>query len=337
MNLVEDFLANADLSDLPAVLSTFQPTGTLLLSPRRDTSRYATALLLDASGRVSIVAKIVRRPHHQERLVAEFEMLRLLASRLADPPIAPLPLALAEHRGHWLLLETAVDGTPLSGHRLARSPRRMWQRVDDWLLGLSSRTATVGEAWHAEQISNPMRRIEHALPATSEERRLFALTESLTHELAGVSMPAPIEHGDLFKTHLTALPSRRLAAIDWELGRAEGLIGADAATFLIDVFRAPTGGLAGDATALAYARHFLDAGGVARQWMQEHLERQGVERRWVDHILLATLARRALHVWEPVVSETSAAPAPQRDHARQLFRGFWSLRLWRMTLEQMTR
>lgn len=336
MNLVEDFLANADLSDLPPALSGFQPSGTLLLSSRRDTSRYATALLLDSTGTLRVVAKIVRRPQHQERLAAEYEILQLLATGGPSPPAAPLPLALVQHRGHWMLLETAVDGTPLSWHRLAHSPRRMWQRVEEWLIALSSPTSTVDEAWHAQQVADPMRRIEYALPASSEERRLFAATESLTQELTGIAMPAPIEHGDLFKAHVVASHSRQLAAIDWELGRPRGLIGADATTFLIDVFRPPTGGLAGEATAEAYATHFLDDRGLARAWIQEHLEHQGIERRWVDHILLATLARRALNIWEPVVSETTNAPLEQHDHARTLFRSFWSVRLWRMTLAHMT-
>jgi hypothetical protein len=333
VNLVEDFLANADLSDLPPELSAFRPTGTLLLSSRRDTSRYATALLLDSSGTPRIVAKIVRRPHRQERLAAEFEMLQLLAGRGTIHPVAPLPLALVQHRDHWLLLETAIDGMLLDGKRFARPPRRLWQRVDQWLVDLSSPTATADAAWHDEQISEPLRWIEDALAATAEERSFFAATESLTHQLTSVALPVPIEHGDFFKSHIAVSRSRRLAAIDWELGRPKGLIGADAATFLIGVFS--SGGLAGEATAVAYARHFLDAGGLARQWLQDHLARQGVERSWVDHILLATLARRVLNIWGPVVADTANAPAPQFEHARALFRNFWSLRLWRMTMEHM--
>ena len=230
-----------------------------------------------------------------------------------------------------------MGGTLLSRHRLARSPRYLWRRVEEWLLGLPRPTATVDEAWHAEQIAGPMRRIEDALPATTEERRLFAATESLTQELTSAGMPAPIEHGDLFKPHIVASRGRPLVAIDWELGRAEGLAGADAATFLIDVFRPRGSALAGEGTVRAYARHFLDNRGVARRWLQVHLQVHAVEPRWVDHVLLATFARRALHVWEPVVSEALNASTQQHEHARSLFRGFWSLRLWRMTLDQMAR
>jgi hypothetical protein len=227
-----------------------------------------------------------------------------------------------------------VEGTFLNRHRLARSPERIWQRVEEWLLALTNPAATVDERWHAEQISDPLHRIAQALPATAEEQRLFAATESLTQDLASIDLPAPIEHGDLFKAHVVASRGGRLTAIDWELGRREGLVGANAATFLLDVFRGPASGLAGEDTARAYARHFLDESGLARQWLQAHLRHQGVDPRWVEHILLATWARRALQVWEPVVSET--AERQQREHARTLFRNFWSLQLWRTTLEQMT-
>ena len=334
MNLVEDFLATADPSDVPAELSSFRPGGTVLLSSRTETSRYATALLLDRDGRLAVVAKVARSRGHRQRLATELEILRFLAGRHTGQPAAPVPLALVEHRGHWLLLQTAVTGTALSRHKLARSQRHTWECVENWLLQLGSAGTIAGEAWHAEQIVDPLRRIEETLPATTDEKRLFAQTELLTHELAGSALPTPIEHGDLFRVHLRLEGEGSLAAIDWELGRLHGLAGADAVVFLIDLFRRP-GGLAGEATARGYAADFLDARGLARQWLQDHLERQGVERSWVDHILLATLARRTLNVWEPVVTETYDA-AEEHDGARSSFRNFWALQLWHMTAEHMT-
>jgi hypothetical protein len=335
VNLVEDFLATADSTSLPSTLSAFRPAGTVLLSSRAQTSRYATALLLDTTGRPRIVAKIARRPLHQQRLGTEFELLRILAGRKGSHEVAPRPLALVQHHYHWLLLQTAVDAPFLNRRRLARSPRRTWERVEAWLLDLPSATSTVDEAWHAEQIVDPMRRLEQALAATPEEIRHFAETQALTHELTGLSIPTPLEHGDLFRAHLALMPGGKLTAIDWELGRVEGLPGADAAIFLLDLLRPPADTLAADQVARFYAENFLAPRGLARQWLAAHLERRGVERSWVDHILLATLARRVVHIWEPVVTETSAGPAPERDDARTLLRSFWAMRLWRMTLEQM--
>lgn len=328
MNLVEDFLANTDLSEQAPELSDFRPGGTVLLSSRRNASRHATALLLDSNGKLRVVAKIVRRPRQPRFLATEFEILRRLAARQRNEPIAPLPLVLGQHREHWLLLQTALEGKFLDRHKLARSPGRAWERVEQWLLNLATPAATVDDVWHAEQFVEPIRRLEQELEPTADERQLFADTEALTRELTTEHVPAPIEHGDLFRGHLAVTPNGSLAAIDWELGRLEGLAGADAVILLIDLFRGPSG----DATAAAFAEHFLQPHGVARRWLGDHLERQGVERRLVDLIVLATLSRRALHIWEPIVSDH--APA-QRNHGRHLFRKFWAVRLWRMTLERM--
>lgn len=335
MSFVADFLERAELSGLPPGLATFRPASTVVLSSAAETSRYATMLLLDAAGELRMVAKVVRRPHRQEHLALEFDLLRRLADGRDGPLVAPLPLALAEHRGHWLFLQTAVQGTFLNRHALGRSPREVWERVEEWLLGLARANETVDGDWHAEQVAGPLHRIEDVLPASDEEKRLFAATELLTQELSDVSARASIEHGDLFRSHLALTPSGGLAAIDWELGRAHGLPGADATIFLLDVFRPPGQRLSSDAAQRAFAEHFLQPGGRARRWLQDHLERQGVGRGWVDHILLATLSRRALQIWEPVVSEAREASPTRLEHARAMFRGFWAVRLWNLTLREM--
>jgi hypothetical protein len=337
VNFVEDFLANADLSAVPQGLRDFRPAASLLLCSRLETARYATVLLLDERGTPRMVAKIARRPHSPERLHSEWELLRALASRCQGDPPAPLPLALAEHRGQWLLLQTALTGTLLHRHRLSKSPQRVWRRVEEWLFRLPTPTALVDDAWHADQISTPMRLLEEALPATAEERQLFAATETLTRELVELKLPAPIEHGDLYRANMMVSRRGLLSAIDWELGRVAGLPGADAAVFLLDVFRMLERLPADEARARAYDRHFLDAGGTGRHWLTDHLARRGVDPRWVEHILLATWARQALDIWQPAVLETVEAPSRQRARARVLFRDFVTLRLWRMTLEHMTR
>ena len=337
MNFVEDFLANADLPDVPEWLRDFRPAASLLLCSRAETARYAAVLLLDARGTPRVVAKVARRPGNPERLHSEWELLRVLASRSEGDPPAPLPVALAQHRGQWLLLQTAVNGTLLHRHRLSKSPRRVWRRVEEWLFRLPTPTARVDDAWHADQISTPMRLLEDALPATAEERQLFAATETLTRELVAQKLPAPIEHGDLYRANMMVSRRGLLSAIDWELGRVAGLPGADAAVFLLDVFRALERLPAREAFARAYDRQFLEASGTGRQWLSDHLARWGVDPRWVEHILLATWARQALDIWQPAVLDTLEAPPRQRERARVLFRDFLAFRLWRKTLEHMTR
>jgi len=335
MSPLAHVLHGVDLSGLPRRLSRFRPTSSVLLSSAKETSRYATVLLLDAAGELRMVAKIVRRPHRQEHLATEFALLQRLADSRDGPPVAPLPLAFLEHRRHWMLLQTAVEGTFLNRHPLGRSPREAWERVEEWLLGLPPATATVAGDWHTDQVTGPLRRIELALPASDDERRLFAETEPLTRELADLSPAATIEHGDLFRSHLALTPDGGMAAIDWELGRTQGLRGADATIFLLDVFRPHGQRLSSDGTHRAFAKHFLQPDGRARLWLGDHLERQGIERRWVDHVLLATLSRRALQIWEPVVSEAREDSPARLEHARAMFRGFWAVRLWNLTLREL--
>jgi hypothetical protein len=225
-----------------------------------------------------MVAKIVRRPRHQERLAAEFELLRFLADRYAGAPIAPHPIALVQHRDHWMLLETALDAKFLRRGR-ARSHRRTWERVEAWLLDLASTAATVDKAWHDEQIADPLERLEQTLPASEAEEQLFAETRALTLELTRLSVPAPLEHDDLFRTHLGIRRDGSLAAIDWELGRC--------AVSRRRMQRSSCSTCSAHPQAVSRARrapvpteNFLHPRGLARQWLEEHLERQNVERRW---------------------------------------------------------
>ena len=331
MNLVEDYLATADPSSVPVALQNFRPCGSVMLSSHLDTSRYAVVLLFDGSSKPCLVGKIARRPHHPARLGTEFEMLQLAAS-IGDGRHAPHPLAIAQHRGHWLLIETALAGRPLNRHRLRRRPRLAWRLVNDWLTPLAtSSQQAVDERWCEEQLMAPMRLMAEALPATNEERRLFAATASWARELATCDMPAPVEHGDLFPANLL-VSAGRLAAIDWELGRPVGLAGADAAVFLAALLHGLEGSGNGSRAA-SYARHFLAEDGLGRRLLSGHLARSGVDPRWIDHVLLATWARRSLQVWLPVVLDD--APGGNPDAGRDLFRSFWALQFWRMTLERL--
>ena len=157
MNLVEDYLATADLSSVSVALQGFRPCGSVMLTSHLDTSRYAVVLLFDSSSKPRIVGKIARRPHHPARLGTEFEMLQLAAG-IGDGRRAPRPLAFTQHRDHWLLIETALAGRPLNRHHLRKRPRLAWRLVNDWLTSLAtSPRQAVDERWAEEQLMAPMR------------------------------------------------------------------------------------------------------------------------------------------------------------------------------------
>jgi hypothetical protein len=332
VNLLERYLDDADLTSAPALLRDFKPAGTVWLAPRVETSRYAVALLLDSRGKPRLVGKVARRPRFPARLPREFELLTRVATLFGnDPPRAPEPLALGQYDGHWLLLESAVRGVALNRSVPSRASRRTWARVDNWLFQLSIDDSAVSDTWHLKQIVEPMSLLRRVLRASGSERRLFTETETLTHSLVDAQIPAPIEHGDLFRANLFACPGNRLVAIDWELGRATGLAGADATVFLTDWLRAHRRER-GQTREDSYARNFLETDGIGRVLLTEHLARSGVEPRWIDHILLATWARRTLNIVLPILSEADS----ERTNAREFVRTYWGSRFWQMTLARMS-
>src|SRR5450432_2687022 len=80
MNLVEDYLANGDLSDAPVLLREFRPAGSVLVTPRYPDSRHVVILLLDESGDPRVVGKVVRRPDDRSTLALEADVLQNLGS-----------------------------------------------------------------------------------------------------------------------------------------------------------------------------------------------------------------------------------------------------------------
>jgi aminoglycoside phosphotransferase len=336
VNLLEDYLAHADLSTAPVLLREFRPAGALLVTPRYNDSRHVVVLLLDPSANPRIVGKIVRRPHDRSTLATEFDVLERLAAQSADVRTAPRPLAFVQHRDHWMLVETAVTGVVLTHRRMKKSPQRVWRLVDDWLCGLPSVTTTAeSERWFDEQIANPMRLATSTLHATADERRLFAATKRALRELTAADLPMPLEHGDLSHPNLLLSEHDRLAVVDWETGRVSGLAGADAAVFLAFLSFSLDGAHGVEAEAQCYGRSFLRPNGAGRLRLRDHLERQAVDPKWLDLILLATWARYALQVFPRLAPRGEADPDDRIKLAGELFRSGRPLRLWRMTLDYL--
>jgi aminoglycoside phosphotransferase (APT) family kinase protein len=334
MNLLEDYLRQADLSTAPVMLREFRPAGSLLVTPRYEDSRHVIALLLDSSSQPRIVGKIVRRPDDRSTLATEFEVLQKLATLSADARTAPRPLAFVQHHGHWMLIETAVNGVILTHRRVRKAPTRSWSIVDRWLRSLPITGNTSTTRWFNDQITAPLNVAVSMLRATQAERRMFAATKRILRPLTSASLPMPLEHGDL--SHPNLLLSRgRLGVVDWETGRVHGVPGADAAVFLAFMAFARDGAHGLEPEAAAYGRHFLSQDGQGRQLLKGHLERAEIDPKWLDLILLATWTRYALHVFPRLAPRGETDPEDRIDLARQLFRGGRSLRLWRMTLEHI--
>jgi aminoglycoside phosphotransferase len=344
MNLVEDYLANGDLSEAPVLLREFRPAGSVLVTPRYPDSRHVVILLLDESGDPRVVGKVVRRPDDRSTLALEAGVLQSLGAGAGQITGVPRFLGFADHKDHWMLFETALSGQPLTHRHVRRHPARAWRMVDEWICSLPVVSTTAEcSGWFDDQIASPVQIARAALPPTRLEQQLFSSTLDLVAELVSADLPVPIEHGDLSHPNLLVSPRssivrRRpeLSVIDWETGRAAGLVGADAAVFLAFVAFAVDNAHGPDAEAASYSREFLRDEGRGRRRLVRHLERRGVDPGLVDLILLATWSRYALSVFPRMSSGEQPRSEPDRVRfAREAFRAGRPLRLWQLTLERI--
>lgn len=336
MNFVEDFLATADLAEAPVLLREFHPAASVLLTPRYVDSRHVVMVLLDRSGNARLIAKVVRRPGDQSTLAEEARVLGALARLDRSAIRAPRLLAFAQHRNHWMLLETASPGRTLT-HKLARRrPAHYWRIVDAWLGGLPATGATTAtDHWFERQVVVPFSLARDVLGPGTPDHRLISATQRVLSSLVGAALPAPIEHGDLSHPNLLVSREDELSVIDWESGRLAGLAGGDAAVFLAFLSFAVHRAHGVEAEAACYGRDFLADGGVGRRWLAEYLERACIDTRWLDLVLLATWSRYAVQVFPRMaVARASTCPGAA-DFATRIFQNGRALRLWRMTAERV--
>jgi aminoglycoside phosphotransferase len=343
MNLVEQFLETGRGN---AAVDGFRPFGSVVLTPRFPDSRHVVVLLLDVRGRVSVVGKIVRSPGDPSTLDQEAEVLEALAdlgssgrSTLAGS--VPRLLALEWVKGHRLLLQTAVEGKPVTHGDARRRVPRWWSRVETWLDGLQTPIrAPVTGAWLDSYLGARINLASLALTnqsaLTRPVGRAMAVTATLAAELRRASPFAVVEHGDL--SHPNVLSSAAgLSVVDWETGHTNGLVGVDAAVFLtfLELARARAHGV--EREAQVYAATMLEEAGPARQRLIRHLGERGVPADLVDHVLVAAWGRIALAVFPRLLAGPRADTAAAQARAVRLFTEGRPFRLWMMTLERSPR
>src|SRR5919204_4725462 len=105
----------------------------VLLTPRFKRSRHVIALVLAEERQgPALVGKLPRRATDAAGLAREAENLRAVRRALSDASV-PTVLAFEDDRPHPLLLETGLEGVPLSPAALRRNRRGAAEAVAGWL------------------------------------------------------------------------------------------------------------------------------------------------------------------------------------------------------------
>jgi Phosphotransferase enzyme family len=212
---------------VPAYVRAIAAEGGLDLSGYRTCmsarGRYASRKVLlylfaSAADRPSIIVKLTREPHHNERLHNEEQALREIQDRslVADGSV-PRVLFSGTHGGLRLVGEHIIEGKSL---RRGSTPQDA-EAAFHWLTALG-----VGSAEGGHRGSEEMRA---RVVAVHQGLRPFALSgddvKQLTELLDGVAaeIPSVFEHGDAGAWNILRRPDGGVAFLDWEAARPSGV------------------------------------------------------------------------------------------------------------------
>jgi aminoglycoside phosphotransferase (APT) family kinase protein len=228
MNAVAEYLAAHHERLGLAALGVPRRPSCVLVTPRFRLSRHVVVLVLGAHGRPALVAKLPRLARHAAGLAHEARNLRAVASALADPDRGTVPTLVAfdDAAAHPLLLETALEGRPLSPRVVRRDRDAIVAEVAGWLGRLAAATATTerGDDWYERLVGAPLRALAHGDSEVAAMAR-DALGDAEVLRTAG--LPLVFEHGDLAHPNLLRQPDGQLGVLDWERGDPAGLPARD--------------------------------------------------------------------------------------------------------------
>ena len=219
-------------------------TGGIVAGLYRNSSKV-TLILFDAQGELGAVVKATRRPSAEAALMAEYAALKELTLMAPEAMHgAPRPIALERVEGQLVLVESPVEGEPMTaryyspGHtsdpgRVARD----FRASAEWLERFQ-RTTTTGEVLIDSVsidacVEGVRTRYRREIGWNSVEEELF---ESLTRrglEFEGTRLPLVGVHGDFWMGNLLMGEAQIEGVVDWELARLNGLP-------FQDIFKFPT-------------------------------------------------------------------------------------------------
>ena len=207
-----------------------------LLTPRFASSRHVIAMVTDGPGR-PLVVKTPRRPDDDAQLTLEARGLSAVGE---GGPARPLLVADTTRFGQRWLVQSRVNGVPLTRRHVAQDPERWSAAVHRWLSEMPA-----GEASAPDRDGRSERLIRPALELlTGWARRepelgvLVADAAAALRVVGPTPIPIVVEHGDFRPPNLIITGPDSIGAVDWELAEPGGLPMHDLAyvdSYLVDI------------------------------------------------------------------------------------------------------
>jgi hypothetical protein len=210
----------------------------ILLTPRFSTSRHVVGLVLASeTGRPALVAKLPRLAGDGAALSREAAGLTAVRRALGETSSVPRLIAHLTDQAHPLLVETAIDGRPLSPAAVARDRDGTIEPAVAWLERVARTSARRpspedDEARFRALVEQPLQALAADDPGDETLATLVARTLEALAPLRAARLPLVLEHGDTSHPNLLLRRFGDLAVVDWELADPDGLPGHDLGFFL---------------------------------------------------------------------------------------------------------
>jgi len=322
----------------------------LYVTPGFVESRHVLGLFVDSRARVCSVAKTARFGWDTAGVRREAEALtRLveLAPELRES--VPQILACTSFAGRDVLLESVLDGEPLTHRRVRRDPAAT-AALARLITTLPVTGYDDGSALIAELLEPLLGRLDALAPPSHPLRELASATRVAVEPLRGMVLPRPFEHGD--PSHPNLLVSGRgagvrVGVVDWELARESGAPGHDLAQYEAFVAFSRAGAHGPVAEGLAFQNSFKP-GGLGREAFESGLG-ASVPPDAAAPLFVLAWARAALRLLDrlaPMTGFAAQAPAhsmgradtgacdgpPSDEHLLSLLNESRNVSLWRLAL-----
>ncbi|HSJ92258.1 MAG TPA: aminoglycoside phosphotransferase family protein [Ilumatobacter sp.] len=204
--------------------------GTLtLLTPRFGSSRHVIAMCSDARGG-GLVVKTPRCPGDDVQIAREAIGL---ASVHGPRPSRPVLVADTERFGQRWLVQTRLDGLPLTRRDVADDPARWLVAAREWLdhMPVEPRSAP-DEDGRSERLIRPALAVAAACADREPDlRRLVDDGAAAFDRVRSTPLPVVAEHGDFRPPNLLIGGPDAIGVVDWELAERCGLPFHDLAFF----------------------------------------------------------------------------------------------------------
>ena len=264
-----------------------------MITPRfRASSHVIVLLLAEATRRPALALKIARLPGDCTSLAREAACLRdIEASGLGGYDSIPRVIGYGERHRHPVLVETALNGSPMDGPTVRSNQAICCARVVSWLIGLqsASRSQPQGD-WHARLIGNPLDVLLALLGGAAGDERLIQETRERTASLHASHVPLVCEHGDVSHPNLL-LTADGVGVLDWETAEPAGLPACDLFFFLTFIALAQRRWWWRQSHTAAFDQAFFGPSAWARPYVERYAAALGLSASALLPLFLATWPR----------------------------------------------